>query len=110
MREGFTTEEAKNVHVLVDRVRNITRPQRLDGPHAAVRTDVAPESEAREHLAQAVDVGAKRERGGQLEILVLEDEREPIESSAVVILDNRRNGSSRKGLRAGIKEWLCIWL
>lgn len=74
----------EHVHVLVNRVRNISCPHRLDRADTAVRADVATEPAAGDDLAETIDVGAERQRRRQLEVLVLEHEREPVECGRVV--------------------------
>lgn len=44
------------LHVLVNRISDITGPEGLDSPDTAIRTYIASEATAGDHLTQTIDV------------------------------------------------------
>lgn len=100
----FEVNRMGPVDVLVDRIVVVSGPHGLDGADPAVGADVATEAKGSNGFSQAVDVGRVRESGGQLQVLVLKDERKAIESGGVVGRYDRRNGRRRERGRSGVEK------
>jgi hypothetical protein len=58
--------QSYDLHVLINWIRNVTIPMRLNGADATVCPNVASESTARNDFTQSIDVCAIRQSGSNL--------------------------------------------